>query len=358
VQKVGIKGSEKMVFLFRKRVVYIPGVWDLLHVGHLRALKRASELGHKLIVGVQSDRLVEEQKGVPPAVNEELRASALKCLPFVDDVYIYDDFDYAKHLKICGANILALNELYKNEPRFSSAIEYLSSIGGKFFYLPYTREISDTEIKKKIVECANPWQHIWMRIGSQEDKDDYEIIGSDKNKVQLAAQLVKEIFKLDKATRYGRKKILDFGCGTGLTLKEMPDTLFKYGVDISPGLLQRARKNNPKATLVLSDRIPFRNEFEYIYSVGVFQYFPNRQHALEVLFQMLEIGKNILILGVPDLEKKEMREERRRALGLRSTPEHMYYSKKDFEELGFKVWDNDVPFSRCWNFEFNAFFRK
>jgi len=347
-----------VIFLFQKRTVYTPGVWDILHVGHLRFLKRASELGRKLIVGVQSDRLVEEQKGVPPAVYEELRASALKCLPFVDDVYVYDDFDYVKHLKACRANIMVLSEFYKNESRFSLAVKYLHSIGGKVFYLPYTREISDTEIKKKIVECANLWKHIWMRVGSQEDKDDYEIISSNKDKVQSAVQLVKGVFELDRETRYERKKILDFGCGTGLMLKEMPDTLLKYGVDISPGLLQRARKNNPKATLVLSDRIPFQNEFEYVYSVGVFQYFPNRQHAFEVLFQMLEVGKNVLILGVPDLEKKGAREEQRKALGLHSIPEHMYYSKKDFEELGFKVWDNDVPFTRCWNFEFNASFKK
>ena len=61
-------------------VVYIPGVWDLLHVGHLRVLQNAKNLGNKLFVGVASDQAVKEDKGSFPTISDTDRTEMLNAL--------------------------------------------------------------------------------------------------------------------------------------------------------------------------------------------------------------------------------------------------------------------------------------
>ena len=70
-----------------KKVVHCHGVFDLLHVGHIRHLKEAKELGDILIVTVTPDRYVN--KGPHrPAFTEDLRAEAVASLDCVDYVAI------------------------------------------------------------------------------------------------------------------------------------------------------------------------------------------------------------------------------------------------------------------------------
>jgi D-beta-D-heptose 7-phosphate kinase/D-beta-D-heptose 1-phosphate adenosyltransferase len=75
-----------------KTVVFTNGVFDLLHVGHLRYLQHARELGDALIVGVNSDRSVRLIKGLDrPITSHDERAEILTALACVDTVVIFDD---------------------------------------------------------------------------------------------------------------------------------------------------------------------------------------------------------------------------------------------------------------------------
>src|ERR1044071_6533798 len=75
-----------------KTVVFTNGVFDLLHVGHVRYLAAARALGDVLVVAVNSDRAVRELKGVGrPVITEDERAEILAALRQVDYVTIFDD---------------------------------------------------------------------------------------------------------------------------------------------------------------------------------------------------------------------------------------------------------------------------
>jgi rfaE bifunctional protein nucleotidyltransferase chain/domain len=75
-----------------RTVVFTNGVFDLLHVGHLRYLQHARELGDALIVGLNSDRSVREIKGPDrPITAEAERAEILEALVCVDGVVVFDD---------------------------------------------------------------------------------------------------------------------------------------------------------------------------------------------------------------------------------------------------------------------------
>jgi rfaE bifunctional protein nucleotidyltransferase chain/domain len=75
-----------------KTVVFTNGVFDLLHVGHLRYLQQARTLGDALIVGLNSDRSVRQNKGPDrPITSEAERAEVLAALACVDAVVIFDE---------------------------------------------------------------------------------------------------------------------------------------------------------------------------------------------------------------------------------------------------------------------------
>jgi rfaE bifunctional protein nucleotidyltransferase chain/domain len=74
-----------------RRVVFTNGVFDLLHLGHLRYLQQARALGDALIVGLNSDRSVRANKGpARPVTPEAERAEILAALACVDGVVVFD----------------------------------------------------------------------------------------------------------------------------------------------------------------------------------------------------------------------------------------------------------------------------
>ena len=75
-----------------RRLVFTNGCFDLLHVGHVRYLKEASQQGDLLIVGLNDDRSARTVKGPGrPFVVQEERAEILASLECVDYVVIFGE---------------------------------------------------------------------------------------------------------------------------------------------------------------------------------------------------------------------------------------------------------------------------
>ncbi len=76
------------------KIVVTIGTWDLLHIGHVRYLRKAKAQGDVLIVGVDSDRTVRKYKGeLRPIVPFEERCEMLTYQSCVDFVTQVDDVD-------------------------------------------------------------------------------------------------------------------------------------------------------------------------------------------------------------------------------------------------------------------------
>ena len=306
-------------------IVYAPGVWDMIHIGHIDFLRRAKALGDKLVVGVQSDEFVEKQKGHRPIINTQNRIDTVEALGCVDLAVPYNDYNYLAHAEIVNAGIFALSEDNKNADRFKAVRKNM-----KVVYLPYNKSISSTDIKNRVIKQSNVWAGIWDKVASTKD-DNYKIVGHHNPDVtwQLADYFIKKLSIVSNET------ILDFGCGAGLILKEID--AHGFGIDISPAMINRAVKHYPKGSFIVCDHIPFRGHFDHIISWGVFHYLPDLKSAEKIVKKMLSLSKSVLLSEIPDIDKRSERLENRKKLGKIINPEPLYYKKSFFTKLGFKV---------------------
>ena len=112
--------------------VVVTGVFDLLHVGHVRFLCAARELGSRLVVGVESDARVRRWKGPDrPIQAQEDRCELLSALRVVDEVFVIEgervepDY-YVELLRPLHARYLAVTA---NDPFLEAKRAAMAEIG-------------------------------------------------------------------------------------------------------------------------------------------------------------------------------------------------------------------------------------
>ena len=130
-------------------LVYIPGVWDLLHVGHVRILKAARKLGDRLVVGVPSDDVVELDKGAQPVITLEDRLTMLRALACVSVAIPYYRLEFLTHLHRVRPDILVVGEEWGHETRHTGAVEWCHDSGCRIVRLPRHQGCSTTQIKER-----------------------------------------------------------------------------------------------------------------------------------------------------------------------------------------------------------------
>lgn len=119
------------------------GTFDLFHVGHVRLLKRLSELGDRLIVGISSDEF-NELKGKQSFFSYTERAEIVSACQYVSEVFPEHDWEQKKiDVKHYQADIFAMGDDWKG--KFDFLGEYCEVV-----YLPRTENVSTTDIKNTL----------------------------------------------------------------------------------------------------------------------------------------------------------------------------------------------------------------
>jgi rfaE bifunctional protein nucleotidyltransferase chain/domain len=151
MKKTKIVGREELCQLAERwrgageRVVLANGNFDLLHVGHVRYLRGAKELGGKLIVAVNSDDSVRALKGEGrPIMPAEERAEIVAALADVDAVVIFPELDVRALIREIRPDIQAKGTDYTAEtvPERDAVAEY----GGRVAIVGDTKHHSTSEI--------------------------------------------------------------------------------------------------------------------------------------------------------------------------------------------------------------------
>ncbi|HWG39254.1 MAG TPA: adenylyltransferase/cytidyltransferase family protein [Candidatus Acidoferrales bacterium] len=98
------------------KIILTNGCFDLLHVGHVRYLRAAKQLGGRLIVAVNSDASTRTLKGEGrPRVPGDERAEILAALRDVDAVTVFDALDVTELIRMLRPDIHAKGTDYTEE---------------------------------------------------------------------------------------------------------------------------------------------------------------------------------------------------------------------------------------------------
>ena len=93
--------------------VFINGVFDLIHPGHLKLLEFSKKLGDELIVGINSDTSVKKIKGNSrPIISDIYRKKMLESIKFVDSVIIFNETNPKKIIKKIKPDIIVKGDHY------------------------------------------------------------------------------------------------------------------------------------------------------------------------------------------------------------------------------------------------------
>jgi len=128
-----------------ERIILANGNFDLLHVGHVRYLQGAKELGGRLVVAINSDASVRALKGEGrPVMPAEERAEIVAALADVDAVIIFSELDVRALIREIRPDIQAKGTDYTVEsvPERDAVAEY----GGRVAIVGDPKNHSTSEI--------------------------------------------------------------------------------------------------------------------------------------------------------------------------------------------------------------------
>ncbi len=131
----------------KNKTIITYGTFDLLHVGHIRLLKRIKERGDKLIVAVSTDEF-NESKGKKTIIPFDQRVEILKAIKYVDEVIPEENWEQKKSDIIkYKVDEFVIGDDWKG--KFDDLKELC-----EVTYLPRTKDISTTELKKSLREIS------------------------------------------------------------------------------------------------------------------------------------------------------------------------------------------------------------
>ena len=134
------------------KIGYTDGVYDLFHVGHLNMINTAKEHCEYLIVGVHGDEVVKEYKHHVPIINENDRRKIVASIKGVDEAVINQFRDKLKFWELYHFDVVFIGDDWKGTQRWNQFEKVLGKLGVDVVYVPYTKGISTTEIRRKIME--------------------------------------------------------------------------------------------------------------------------------------------------------------------------------------------------------------
>lgn len=144
-----LRAERARLRMAEQRLVFTNGCFDILHVGHVRYLTQARDLGDALLVAINSDRAVRELKGAGrPVMNEAERAEMLTALRVVDYVTVFDDLSPRTLIGEVLPDVLVKGGDYDLDEIHGR--EEVEAAGGRVLSLPFVEGVSTSSIIKRI----------------------------------------------------------------------------------------------------------------------------------------------------------------------------------------------------------------
>ena len=133
----------------KQRIGFFPGVWDLFHVGHLRAIREACTLCDRLIIGVNMNPTRGNSKKNEPIIPWEERVEIVKNIKGVKEVFPYRDDELLFQLDRGKAfwDIRFMGQEYKGKKH--------QPIKAKVVYVVGDQRYHTSKLRKQIYETED-----------------------------------------------------------------------------------------------------------------------------------------------------------------------------------------------------------
>jgi glycerol-3-phosphate cytidylyltransferase len=140
------------------KIGYVPGVYDLFHVGHLNILRNSRLLCDRLVAGVLSDEMAALAKGSTPVVPLVERLEIVRSVRFVDEAVAENVPDKVEMWRALGFHVLIKGDDWRGTPKGGALERAMADVGVEVAYLPYTMHTSSTLLRRALGDphAANP----------------------------------------------------------------------------------------------------------------------------------------------------------------------------------------------------------
>ena len=131
---------------------YVPGAWDMFHIGHLNILLRARERCDRLIVGVVTDEALAVAKGRLPIVPLSERSEVVTQIDVVDEVvtdFSSNKLEVWRRLKF---DVLFKGDDWRGTAKGDKLEADMATVGVEVCYFPYTAHTSSTLLRSMLAE--------------------------------------------------------------------------------------------------------------------------------------------------------------------------------------------------------------
>lgn len=139
-----------------EKILYTGGTFDLLHFGHFNFLKKCKSISDKVVIALNTDEFIESFKGSRPVMSYQEREKALTYCQYVDEIVPnFSGADSKPTISSVNPSIIAIGDDwckkdYYNQMNFTQ--DWLDEKNIVLVYIPYTKGISTTEIKRRLCE--------------------------------------------------------------------------------------------------------------------------------------------------------------------------------------------------------------
>lgn len=134
-------------------VVYCGGTFDLFHAGHVQFLRKCKNYGY-VVVALNTDEFIEKFKGKRPVMTFAERYEVLRSCRYVDEVIPnLSGADSKPTISAVNPDMIVIGDDWLTKDYYKQmgfTQKWLDEVGIKLVYVPYTKNISTSDIKKRL----------------------------------------------------------------------------------------------------------------------------------------------------------------------------------------------------------------